>query len=87
MECVTLLAHWSGGTQLIGLCNMRLCSYISKWCAVKEALQNSPIGSTISIVSIGSVGIYTALLHTTVVLHKHWCVAIEKMRCNGGNTH
>ena len=50
MECVTLLAQWSGGTRLIGL--MRLCSYIGQWCAVKEALQNSPMGSTISIVSI-----------------------------------
>ena len=52
MECVTLLPHWSGGTRLIGLCNMRLCSYISQWCAVKEALEKSPMGSTISIVSI-----------------------------------
>ena len=66
---------------------MRLCSYISQWCAVKEVLQNSPVGSTISIVRIRSVGIYTALLHSTVVLHKHWCVAVEKMWCNGGNTH
>ena len=87
MECVTLLAHWSGGTRLIGLCNMRLCSYISKWCAVKEVLQNSHIGSTNSIVSIGLVRIYTALLHSTVVLCKHLCVALEKMLCNGGNTH